>query len=322
MKEKLLSIIVPVYNVKCYLPECIESVTADRSDDVEFILIDDGSTDGSGILCDIYASRDSRIKVIHKLNEGVSVARNTGIEHSCGKWVWFIDADDYIKRDSIQFLRKYLFSEYDTIISGIYIFNGEMTEYPVSEMLSKKKESLLMHVNCYQNGMILFSNDVIAQFNLRFTKGLKMGEDLEFQCRYFIHCRNIITTGKSLYVWRFRSGSAMNNALSDYNNMIDNLAISRNFIEYLRDNNISSSDWLVVRIRNFVKSVLVSASKINKSKRIHLHREIVRIMDGYRHIGFVGIEDATLKLARMSLSLYFILLKVYLLVQRLHKVKK
>ena len=102
MKNELVSIIIPVYNVEQYLNKCIESIINQTYPNIEVILIDDGSTDLSGKICDNYAKKDCRIKVIHKKNEGVSCARNDGVKSSKGKYVLFIDSDDYIDIDAIE----------------------------------------------------------------------------------------------------------------------------------------------------------------------------------------------------------------------------
>ena len=92
----LISVIVPVYNVAEYLPECVDSICNQSYKNLEIILVDDGSTDNSGKICDEYAKKDLRIKVIHKENGGLSDARNTGIEIAQGEWISFVDSDDLI----------------------------------------------------------------------------------------------------------------------------------------------------------------------------------------------------------------------------------
>ena len=96
MKAPKISIIIPVYNVSKYIDKCIESVLNQTYSDFELILVDDGSIDDSGIICDKYELIDHRVQVCHKKNEGVSVARNIGISMSQGKWVTFIDGDDFV----------------------------------------------------------------------------------------------------------------------------------------------------------------------------------------------------------------------------------
>lgn len=96
MNKPFLSIIVPVYKVEKYLAKCIDSILVQSYSDFELILVDDGSPDNSPQICDEYASRDSRIRVFHKKNEGVGIARNTGIDNASGQWILFLDSDDYI----------------------------------------------------------------------------------------------------------------------------------------------------------------------------------------------------------------------------------
>lgn len=100
MKEYLLTIIVPVYNVEPYLSDCIESILSQSFDNFELLLIDDGSTDSSGEICDRYAKSDKRIRVFHTENQGVSSARNRGLDEARGKYISFVDSDDYIQADT------------------------------------------------------------------------------------------------------------------------------------------------------------------------------------------------------------------------------
>ena len=104
MSLPIVSVIVPVYNTEKYLPECIESVLFQSYTDFELLLIDDGSTDGSGLICDEYARKDFRIKVVHKSNGGVSSARNEGLDIARGEYVCFVDSDDWVCKD---YLKKF-----------------------------------------------------------------------------------------------------------------------------------------------------------------------------------------------------------------------
>ena len=101
-----LSIIIPVYNSESYLSRCLESITNQYSNDIEIILIDDGSRDSSGIICDNFSKKYYNITVIHTINQGVSAARNEGINLAKGDWIWFVDSDDTITSDSFFYIRK------------------------------------------------------------------------------------------------------------------------------------------------------------------------------------------------------------------------
>ena len=99
-----ISVIIPVYNTEMYLRRCIDSVLAQTYQDFELLLIDDGSKDSSGAICDEYAAKDARVRVFHKENGGVSSARNLGLDNARGEWVTFVDSDDYIEKKLSQVL--------------------------------------------------------------------------------------------------------------------------------------------------------------------------------------------------------------------------
>ena len=120
MSDKpLISVIVPVYNVERYLPRCIESILKQTYTNFELILVDDGTPDRSGIICDRYAEKDSRIRVIHKENGGVSTARNAGIDAAKGEWITFVDSDDWVSVKYLELLAECLDqNDYDLIVGA------------------------------------------------------------------------------------------------------------------------------------------------------------------------------------------------------------
>lgn len=128
MKDIELSIIIPIYNSEKYINNCINSIINQKGIKFEVLLIDDGSTDNSSQICDNYAQLDTRIKVFHKENGGVSSARNLGIENSRGKWITFIDSDDWLN------------SEYIQSINNILNLNIDLTIYNYISFLSKKRQ--------------------------------------------------------------------------------------------------------------------------------------------------------------------------------------
>ena len=121
MNEPLISVIVPVYNVEKYLPQCLDSIKNQTYTNLEIILVDDGSTDSSGIICDNAATKDKRIKVIHKENMGISHTRNIGIQNSSAELISFIDSDDYVNENYIQYLYNLLNKSKSDIAIGAHI---------------------------------------------------------------------------------------------------------------------------------------------------------------------------------------------------------
>ena len=127
MKNIKVSIIVPVYKTEKYLKRCLDSLLNQTLEDIEIILVDDGSPDSAPALCDNAAKTDGRIKVIHKKNEGLGMARNTGIDAACGKYIGFVDSDDFVKTNMYEYLyNTAVRHNADLIISGTCYVGGNI----------------------------------------------------------------------------------------------------------------------------------------------------------------------------------------------------
>lgn len=127
MKTPVVSIIVPVYNAECYLNECVDSIISQTYNNIELILVDDGSTDDSSYMCDRFADSDSRIKVIHQQNSGVVSARSSGVTVSSGQWLTFVDADDTIEREMVEYMVSLIDDSIDLVILHSRKDWGKMT---------------------------------------------------------------------------------------------------------------------------------------------------------------------------------------------------
>lgn len=181
------SIIIPVYNVAPYLRECLDSVLAQTFTDWEAICVDDGSTDGSGTILDEYAARDTRIRVIHKQNAGVSAARNTALDVARGKWFLFLDGDDVLRNDGLEIFVPYVGDgEGDGILVHPYIprwHGGAVPPRKISTSVlveNAAKEDLIFG-EFAANGFVISRIYKRAVFgHLRFSLGVKMAEDVCF----------------------------------------------------------------------------------------------------------------------------------------------
>lgn len=138
MKEDLISIIVPVYKVENYLSKCLDSMICQTYKNIEIILVDDGSPDNSGKICDDYAKKDSRIKVIHKENGGLSDARNAGLKIATGKYIGFVDSDDYISVEMYEKLYNQAKKE-DADIACCNYYRVKMEKNLIKELLEIKR---------------------------------------------------------------------------------------------------------------------------------------------------------------------------------------
>ena len=140
MNEQLISIIVAVYNVEKYLNKCVESIINQTYRELEIILVDDGSKDNSGKMCDEWANKDSRIHVIHKPNGGLSDARNYGLEVAQGRWIGFMDGDDYIKPDMYERLFDNRVENGMTVCGYYIVENNQIIPcYGIDKMLTQKE---------------------------------------------------------------------------------------------------------------------------------------------------------------------------------------
>lgn len=192
-----ISIIVPAHNVEKVVGRCIESILEQTYTDFELILVNDGSADRTGEVCDIYTQKDERVQVIHQTNSGVSAARNTGLAKSKGKYVLFIDSDDYVEKD---FLQHLYVNRSDLTICG-FITEDERNNclYCLKyEALSYPSKNLIDYVTLYKNRTIyspygkLFLNSIIQSNNLRFPEGINWGEDAMFVADYLQYAESIM----------------------------------------------------------------------------------------------------------------------------------
>lgn len=317
VQKAVFSLVIPVYNVAGYLRRCIESILYQKFQDWEIILVDDGSNDSSGEICDEFAKLDHRIKVFHQTNQGVSVARNKGLDEAIGDWVWFIDSDDYIVKDALQILYDIIkVNPCDTVIFGMLEeWNGMLRSKPdtdSSEILNLPKEDFLNTIFCYANPSMLFRNKVIQKRNLRFTPGIRMGEDLELQYKYLFFAEKPILIKTPLYVYSHRDNSAMTNPATHLNNLRDCLAVVANLQKFIKRENVPYLRWLNLRIRQLIKSGLQSAAYIPNVNSNALKQTLRNLLSDYTKIGYDDLADFTISLAACNPSIYFVTLRVYL----------
>lgn len=209
----MISIIVPVYNVEKYLDECIQSIVSQSYTDWECILIEDGSTDKSGDICDQWAKQDQRIKVIHQENQGVSVARNQGIDNAKGEFITFIDSDDWIDSEYLQTLfQPTLKQPTDLVVTGITqdYSNGNSIVYQPGHSLTfelvSKDTTHFIELNqkylLYGPTSNLYRSDIVRQHQIRFSTNASYGEDLLFNFQYLEYVRTITCVNQSHYHYR------------------------------------------------------------------------------------------------------------------------
>lgn len=236
MCEKLVSIIIPVYNVKEFLVDCLDSVTNQSYKHLDIVLVDDGSTDGSGSICDEYARKDKRVRVIHQINQGLSAARNSGIEIMQGEYVYFIDSDDCVANDTIEILLNAITS-YDAEIAISHI--ARFSESPPFFEKNLYGNKL---VNCEKALEKMLLNDGIGHEawgklfksclwrDYRFPVG-KLYEDYAIIYYVVAQTKKVVISEYPSYFYRVRTGSIMRSTVQEKNLML--LDISDEVTEFL-----------------------------------------------------------------------------------------
>lgn len=203
----IISIIVPVYKVEQYLPSCIRSILRQTYRDFELILVDDGSPDSSGAICDEFAEKDSRIYVIHQANGGVSRARNVGIEAAQGQWVCFVDADDLVTPGYLAAFLPTASCEFeaDIVVQGAIGFFGKkirnkfvFNAYSGTINQCLTEELIGMRTPWGK----LFRLDIIRRNKLKFAEGVPYGEDTIFYYQYLLCVNNISLRRDTKYLNR------------------------------------------------------------------------------------------------------------------------
>ena len=223
--ELLVSIIIPVYQAKEYLNKCIESVISQTYSEWEMILVDDGSTDGSDIICDEYANKYNKIKVIHKSNGGASSARNAGIDASIGNYIMFVDSDDYIDPLLCEDLVNYIEDETDIVISGFVEDYGGKRR--INKLCSEEKCTVRQFKErfsfYYKSALLnspwakLYKADILK--NVRFREDILIGEDFIFNLECYNSAKNITFVPVAGYYYNlFNNDSATKKYREEYFN--------------------------------------------------------------------------------------------------------
>jgi len=201
-----LCVIIPVYNVEKYLHHCIDSVLESTFHNFELLLIDDGSKDNSGAICDEYAAKDNRVKVYHVENGGVSKARNMGIEHSTAPWLTFIDADDIVLPSYLERLYSAVEAhpEIDLVHAGCMLYEGDratVKEFEYEDKYSDDKSYLFWKFRGLPFSK-LFKREIIFKEGIRFDEKMKSQEDMFFMLDYVYHVKSYVFLNQYEYFHR------------------------------------------------------------------------------------------------------------------------
>ncbi len=299
-----ISIIVPVYNAEAYLAQCLESILQQSYADYELILIDDGSSDSSGEICDSFAKRDSRISVLHQQNKGQSAARNRGVEYSKSDLLCFVDADDIVHPDFLQALRT---AYYENAVNAAISARIKGIELPADFFLPKHPEVSLYSINEESLLGLFTKNDTLywTLFPCLIKKSVyqkyplsegHIMEDNAVSCKWLLEAETVALVSPPLYFYRENPTGTMNASFSE--KKLDYLwAIEEQLCFYeqngfrelqkiLAKHYVESAVWLARRVKTELNNKKLSHGVIRKAVRVHKK---------YMHTGcFTAAEDRKL----------------------------
>lgn len=320
MQDIFISIIVPVYNVEKYLRECLDSISQLKAVTWEAILVDDGSTDISGQICDEYAKQDSRFRVIHQKNAGVSAARNAGLEAAEGEWIWFVDSDDSINPD-FEISNPEVFDDADYVLFDMRKFrDGEELNTLEHQKGTVKctdlsKNDFLCKYQCNHHQRLFYKKTWVMidhHQRLAFCLGTRVGEDLEFQYKYLTRCQRPARLDAVLYNYRLREGSATQDDSYRRKNLEDLPQVIERLLYWCKDENVKSEPWLEMRIQQMFQNLLYSASLVKEINKKALQSTVRQFLEAWSNQGFAFPECSKMKLAHWSVTAYFLINRVYL----------
>ncbi len=292
MKD-IISIIIPVYNVKPYLKKCLDSVINQTYKNLEIILIDDGSNDGSGEICDEYGKLDKRIMVVHQSNQGLSMARNKGLDLAKGDWIAFLDSDDWVEKDMYETLYK-LAVDYNADISSCntYIHTEKFHCYndTINIKVFSRDELILglrtQEVVRFEVWNKLWKRDLIG--NIRFKKG-QVCEDIYFDHIIFLKTNKFVYTSKPLHHYLVqRPGNTNSNFRIG---KMEGLIELHEFVEDLKKiDKKELSEAIASYAFEFAISFYISAkiSKQDKCLMKSIKREIMYFKNQAKHSKYIN----------------------------------
>lgn len=353
----LVSIIVPVYNVEKYVSDCIESIIKQTYSNIEIIIINDGSTDDSYNVCQKYAELDSRMIVINKKNEGVSIARNIGLDNASGEWIMFVDSDDWIEIDTVeQLIAEVERNQRIGLVMGNYYYNFDdrqenmMSGEEYSNIINVKEYIPQIYGSCIINtkqfkylfpnelrfGSLLhypvlkiYNSKIIKENNIHFPLGIKQNEDKIFNVTYLKYVDCIKYVDRSIYHYRIRKGMASLGNASQLITQFDK-AINeweRIGLEY-RDNGVELEEYFCINTYMLVRAIsnaLINDGTVRKS--FHEARKQLSAFckkDNVRN-RITKLKIRWMPTTSMKLSSWLIKHKLYiieLLLRQVHQIKR
>lgn len=318
-----ISVVVPIYNVENYIEKCINSILDQKYTNIELLLIDDGSPDNSGKICDDYAKRDNRIKVIHKKNGGVSSARNTGIENATGDYICFVDGDDYVMEDYISYM-------YDLIKKGdfqISLTRNMFSNFNNKQILDDKIENITgkkaaMDIMTYKIPIgvycKLFKTDFLKINGIKFIEKIFIGEGFNFNVDAFQMANSVCVGNRKIYYYRRDNESSATTKFSidKWKNGLEAINIMYKRRKFNDKNFINS--WNFAKWRTNVDVYCLLITSQSKKEYKNFYKEVK--LRGKKNWKYAFYADTAIK-EKIRALLFFVNARIlpYLVLKRSKK---
>lgn len=314
-----VSVIIPVYNVEKYVNRCVESIIAQTYKDIEIILVDDGSKDNSGKMCDELSKKDDRIKAFHKENGGLGSARNYGFERSSGKFILFLDSDDFVERNTIEKLIK--FSDYDIVCCGFDRVDEETKKVYSREMINMPFEELEINDNTICEAAFLspsgwgklFKRELIE--NIRFSENKKSVEDTLFYIEVIPKTKKIKYVKEVLWHYMVRSNSLIMSLTEEKADLFENnlLQIKEKYMK----SNYNEKIFNFLTLQVFIHNCISIPSRLYNNKDVDIKNRLKHIKKYMNH-NFPGwtylkidIKGRTIKKIIIYILIYMYKLNIF-----------
>ncbi|NRO18923.1 glycosyltransferase family 2 protein [Lactobacillus helveticus] len=304
-----LSIVIPIYNVEKYVKACLTSILANRSSsfDIEIILVDDGSTDHSGNICDAYSRRYEFIKTIHQTNKGLAVARNAGINYATGKWITFIDSDDEVEKDYLNIIfdliklnQDIVLFKYKTMVYDNRKATRNTANNTVSHAKSISKSKAMYYLTTEEWGNFAWNK----LYKRKLFKTIKYPADKNFEdiattFKLFEKASSIMICNNAIYMYRIRANSITNstNSVNRLKNIKDSIEARKHQIDFFKKNNYikaarNANCYLLSTYFSYINAV-----KVNRLKEDKTYKKCITLIKRQK-INFktVGISKVALRL--------------------------
>ena len=277
MMKKKISIIVPVFNCAQYLKACLDSLInlqAVNELEVEIVVVDDGSTDNSPQICDNYAQKYGNVFVFHTTNQGVSCARNYGLNKSHGDWIMYVDGDDVLRSDSLIVLAKNKFWEYDVLRFGLNeVCFGNVQPFEINFSHNRKDYLRLLVSRRTVLGVCggIYKRSLIEDNHITFDAGIRIGEDWLVLFKLVVSASAFSYVNENLYGYTVNQQSVTRKKI-DFVRPDALIAFNR-ILEYAADNQIFISSNDIARAQSSLRRNMMKEAILNKSKKIYIETD-------------------------------------------------